>query len=176
MLVAKNHSLLIAEVARCKKLLVTRCKVRSLLFVKVAHWKISVASRCEIRSLLVTEVARCKKLPVTRCRSKNGKKTLECHNFHFTFCVKRYEHTVRVKPGVNSQLSPCNLFQLLRFAWLPIVAAYHRQSTEILDNFFVIFNFRQSARIYFASIFKPNFFTILRNFIYFSRSFMLTTS
>ena len=34
------------------------------------------------------------------------KKTLECHNVHFRFCVKSYEHTVRVKPKVNSQLSP----------------------------------------------------------------------
>ena len=36
---------------------------------------------------------------------KKGKK-LECHNVHFTFCVNSYEHTVRVKHRINSQLSP----------------------------------------------------------------------
>ena len=34
------------------------------------------------------------------------KKNLECDNIHFTFCVNSYEHTVRVKPRVNFQLSP----------------------------------------------------------------------
>ena len=34
-LVVKNHSLLAAKVARCKKLLVTRCKIHSLLVEKV---------------------------------------------------------------------------------------------------------------------------------------------
>ena len=33
---------------------------------------------------------------------KNGKKTLECQNVHFRFCVKSYEHTVIVKPRVLS--------------------------------------------------------------------------
>ena len=39
------------------------------------------------------------------------------HKVHFTFCVKSYENTVRVKPRVNSQLSP----------------------TEILENLFLTF-------------------------------------
>ena len=53
----KIRSLIAAEVARCKKSLVTRCKFArfSLLVVK------SLVTRCEIRLLLVAEVARCKK-------------------------------------------------------------------------------------------------------------------
>ena len=51
----KICSLLVAEVACCKKLLVTRCKK-------------PLVTRCKIRSLLVSEVARCKKSFVTRCK------------------------------------------------------------------------------------------------------------
>ena len=40
--------------------------------------------------------------------------------------------------GLISSYALCNLFLLLSFAWLPIVAGYHRQSTEIL-TFFLIF-------------------------------------
>ena len=65
---------------------------------------------------------------------------------------------------VNSQFS-C-LVQLLS----------HRQSTEILENFFVAF-FQQLARIFFTLMFiKPHFFAILLNLIYFSINFMLITS
>ena len=46
---------------------------------------------------------------------KNGKKTLECHNVYFTFCVKGYEHTVRVRPRVNSQLNPLQYFSTFKF-------------------------------------------------------------
>ena len=35
--------------------------------------------------------------------------------------------------------SSCNLLQLSSFEWLPIAARYHRQSTEILENFFRTF-------------------------------------
>ena len=35
--------------------------------------------------------------------------------------------------------SSCNLLQLSSFEWLPIVAGFHRQSTEILENFFLTF-------------------------------------
>ena len=68
-LVAKNHSLLVAEVALCKKWLVTRCKIRLLLVAEVARCKNSLISRCKIHLLLVTEDAHCKKSLVTRCRS-----------------------------------------------------------------------------------------------------------
>ena len=54
----KICSLLAAEVARCKKLLVTRCKK-------------SPVTCCKIRSLLVSEVARCKKSLVTRCKIRS---------------------------------------------------------------------------------------------------------
>ena len=32
-----------------------------------------------------------------------------------------------------------NLLQLSSFEWLPIVAGFHRQSTEILENIFLTF-------------------------------------
>ena len=57
----KIRSLLVAEVARCKKSLVTCCRSCSL--------QKSLVTRCKIHSLLVAEVARCKKSLVTRCRS-----------------------------------------------------------------------------------------------------------
>ena len=38
--VARNHSLLVAEVALCKKALVTRCKICSLLVVELLVTKI----------------------------------------------------------------------------------------------------------------------------------------
>ena len=65
LLVVKNHSLLVAEVGRCKKSLVARCKTRSLLVAEVAFLqkiirylsqKLLVAKN---HSLLVAEVARC---------------------------------------------------------------------------------------------------------------------
>ena len=72
----KTCSLLAAEVARCKKWLVTRCKkslviccaIRSLLVGEVARCKKSFVTRCKIHSLLVAEVARCKKSLVSRCK------------------------------------------------------------------------------------------------------------
>ena len=45
LLIAKNHSLFVAEVARCKKLLVTHCKTHSLLVAEVARYKESLVSR-----------------------------------------------------------------------------------------------------------------------------------
>ena len=58
LLVAKNHSLLVAEVVRCKKSLVIRCEICSLLAAEVARCKKSLVTRCKFRSLLVAEVAR----------------------------------------------------------------------------------------------------------------------
>ena len=56
---------------------VTRCKICSLLVAEVAHCKKSVVTRCRLCSLLVAKVARYKQivrysfrnLLVTRCRS-----------------------------------------------------------------------------------------------------------
>ena len=56
LLVAKNHSLLVAEVARCKKSLVTRCKIRSLLVAEVARCKNSLVVKNH--SLLVAKFDR----------------------------------------------------------------------------------------------------------------------
>ena len=56
----KIRLLLVAELARCKNLLATRCKIRSLRVAEVARCKNSLVTRCKIRSLLVAEVARCK--------------------------------------------------------------------------------------------------------------------
>ena len=61
-------SLHVAEVARCKKSLVTCCEIRSLLVTEVARFKKLLITRCKIRSLLVAEVPRCKKPLVTRCK------------------------------------------------------------------------------------------------------------
>ena len=58
LLVAKNHSLLVAKVARCKKSLVTRCKISSLLVAEVAPCKKSLITRCKICLLFVAKVAR----------------------------------------------------------------------------------------------------------------------
>ena len=89
----KIRLLLVAEVARCKKslvtrfqnLLVTRC--RSCSFQKVTRYSLqkllvakkSFVTRCKIRSilvaeihsLLITEVAHCKKLLVTRYKIRS---------------------------------------------------------------------------------------------------------
>ena len=50
LLVAENHSLLVAEVARCRKSLATPCEIRSLFVAKK-----SIVTRCEICSLLVVK-------------------------------------------------------------------------------------------------------------------------
>ena len=65
----KICSLLVAEVARWKKLLVTRCRSRSLQKMTCYSLQNSLVTRCKIRSLLVAEVSRCRKLLVTCCRS-----------------------------------------------------------------------------------------------------------
>ena len=64
LLVAKNHSLLVAEVARRKKLVVTRCEIRPLFVAEVA--------RCKICLLLVGDVAPCKKNTGHSLRGKTG--------------------------------------------------------------------------------------------------------
>ena len=66
--VAKSHSLLVVEVAPCKKSLVTRCKIRSLLNAEVALCKTSLVTCRKIRLLLVAEIACCKKSLLTRCK------------------------------------------------------------------------------------------------------------
>ena len=53
--IAKNRSLLVAEVAGCKKMLVTCCKIRLLLVAEVAPWKKLLTYYCEIPSLLVAK-------------------------------------------------------------------------------------------------------------------------
>ena len=60
LLVAKNHSLLVSEVAHCRKSLVTRWKFRSLLVAEVTRCKKSLVTCCKFHSLLVAKVARCK--------------------------------------------------------------------------------------------------------------------
>ena len=55
------RSLLIAEVARCKKSLATRCEIHLLVVAEVARCKNSLVIHCKIHSLLVAEVACCKK-------------------------------------------------------------------------------------------------------------------
>ena len=65
----KNHSFLVAEVARCKKSLVIRCSIRLLLVAEIARCKKSLVNRCKICLLLTAEVSRCRKLLVTRCNA-----------------------------------------------------------------------------------------------------------
>ena len=69
----KNHSLLVAEVDRCKKLLVICCKIRSLLVAEVAP--------CKIYLLLVGDVAPCKKLLVTRYKENQETKSGQFYLF-----------------------------------------------------------------------------------------------
>ena len=64
-------SLLVAEVARCKKWVVTFCKIYLLMVPEVSHWKKSPVTRCKIRLLLVAEVACCKKSLVTRRKTRS---------------------------------------------------------------------------------------------------------
>ena len=89
LLVAKNYSLLFAEVARCKNSLVTRCKIRSLLVAEVARCKKSLVTRCKFRSLVVAEVAPCKKSLITRCRIRSllAAEVARCKNL---FVVKNH--------------------------------------------------------------------------------------
>ena len=65
---SKMRSLLLlaAEVACCKKSLVTRCQIRQSLVAEVACCKKSLVTRCQVRQSLVAEVARCKKSLVAR--------------------------------------------------------------------------------------------------------------
>ena len=67
LLVAKNHLLLVAEIAGCKKLLFTYCKISSFLVTEDTHCKKSLVTCCKICSLLVAEVAPCKKSLLARC-------------------------------------------------------------------------------------------------------------
>ena len=78
----KNHSLLVAEVVRCRKL--------SLLVAKSAGCKISLVNRWETRRLLVAEAARGKNSLVCRCRiqsllvAKFARYSLQiCHSLFF---------------------------------------------------------------------------------------------
>ena len=61
LLIAKNHSLfrckicslLVAEIARCKKSLATHCEIRSLLVAEIARFKKSLVFRFKIPSVLI---------------------------------------------------------------------------------------------------------------------------
>ena len=64
LLVAKNHSLLVAEVARCKNHL--------LLVAKYTRYSLQKLLITKNHSLLIAEVARCKKLLVTCCEQNPG--------------------------------------------------------------------------------------------------------
>ena len=70
----KISLLLVAEVARCKKSLVTHC--RSCLMQNITRYSLqnSLVTRCEIHSLLVAEVDRCKKSFLTRSEKNLGTK------------------------------------------------------------------------------------------------------
>ena len=55
LLVAKNHSLLVAEIPSCKKSLVARCKICSSLVAEIARSKKYLVFRCEISSILIAK-------------------------------------------------------------------------------------------------------------------------
>ena len=55
LLVAKNHSLLVAEISSCKKSLVARCKICSSLVAEIARSKKYLVFRCEISSILIAK-------------------------------------------------------------------------------------------------------------------------
>ena len=55
--------------------------------------------------------------------------------------------------------SSWNLLQLSSFEWLPNIAGFHRQSTEILENFFLTFQFSSvSKNIFCLSFFQATHF------------------
>ena len=114
---AKNHPLLVAEIARSNKSLVTRCKVRSLLIVEVASFKKSLVTHCKIHSLLVAEIARgnksfvtrCNKSPVTRCKIRSllfAKDDVT----HCKICLLLVEEVARCK---KSLVTRCKIRSLL---------------------------------------------------------------
>ena len=53
--------------------------------------------------------------------------------------VKTPEHKLQLVWDDKILQSSFNLLQLSSFEWLPTVAGFHRQSTEILDNIFLTF-------------------------------------
>ena len=55
LLVAKNHSLLVAEIPSCKKSLVASCKICSSLIAEFARSKKYLVFRCEIFSILIAK-------------------------------------------------------------------------------------------------------------------------
>ena len=67
----KNHSLLVAKIALCKKSFATCRKTHSLLVIEVVHSKKSLVTCCKIRLLVVAEVSCCKILLVTRCKTRS---------------------------------------------------------------------------------------------------------
>ena len=91
----QNSLILVAEVARCKKSLVTRCKIRSLLAAEVACWKKSLVTRCKIplllvaknNPLLVAEISRCKKSFVTLL-----KQSKLSEGFSFSICSNLFQN------------------------------------------------------------------------------------
>ena len=64
------RSLLVAEVARCKKSLVTRCKIRSLLVAELARCK--KITRYSLQNLLVTCCRSCSLQKITRYSLQNS--------------------------------------------------------------------------------------------------------
>ena len=72
LLIAKSHSLLVGEVAHCKKSLVTCRKIRSLPITEIVRYKKSLVTRCKICLLLVAEYARCKISLVTHYEKTPG--------------------------------------------------------------------------------------------------------
>ena len=96
LLVAKNHSLLVAEVARCKKSLVTRCKIRSLLVAEVARCKNSLVTRCRIRSLQKSLVTRYETNPRTNVYLKSIKSG-EFYLFIFYFQLTKNRERFRTQ-------------------------------------------------------------------------------
>ena len=95
---------------------------QSEISIKLQNYFIKIALRHECSHLFL-------RIPLDGCfwkqmlttsflgktTSRNGQKTLECQNVHFTFCVKSYDHIVRVKPRVNSQLSPLQSSSTFKF-------------------------------------------------------------
>ena len=63
-----RYSLQNLLITRCKIPLVARCKICLLLVADVDYCKKSLVTGCKIRSLLAAEVARCKKSLVTLCK------------------------------------------------------------------------------------------------------------
>ena len=89
-------------------LLVTRCKITrySLQNSLITRCKKSLVTRCKIRSLLVAEAARCKKSLVTRCRSCSLQKITRYSLQNITYSLQKWSQFLQL----HEKVTPAKMF------------------------------------------------------------------